>query len=79
MQREIGYIRQASGVERIRYWSGGNLYPHLLEAATCAGLEMNSDWKNPPHADHRLFPGGGAPLAAFWQPQRRGRARFCDP
>ncbi len=47
MQEEIGYLRQASGVERIRYWSGGNLYPHLLEAATCAGLEVNSDWKNP--------------------------------
>lgn len=47
MQGEIGYIRQASGVERIRYWSGGNLYPYLLEVATCAGLEVNSDWKNP--------------------------------
>jgi len=47
MKEEIGYIQQASGVEHVRYWSGGNLYPHLLEAATCAGLEVNSDWKNP--------------------------------
>ncbi len=47
MKEEIGYIRQASGVERVRYWSGGNLYPDLLEAAACAGLDVNSDWKNP--------------------------------
>jgi len=47
MQEEIGYIRQASGVADIRYWSGGNLYPGLIDAAVCAGLDVNSDWKNP--------------------------------
>ncbi len=47
MQEEIGYIQQASGVERVRYWSGGNLYPDLFLAASCAGLDVNSDWKNP--------------------------------
>lgn len=25
----------------------GNLYPQLYEAAACAGLDVNSDWKNP--------------------------------
>ena len=47
MKEEIAYIQQASGVDRIRYWSGGNLYPQLLDAASCAGLDVNSDWKNP--------------------------------
>ena len=53
MEEEIGYITQAtsspqgSGVSDIRYWSGGNLYSDLYEAAECAGLDVNSDWKNP--------------------------------
>ncbi len=47
MKEEIGYITQASGVTGVRYWSGGNLYPSLYEAAECAGLSVNSDWKNP--------------------------------
>ncbi len=47
MEEELGLIREASGVSRIRYWSGGNLYPQLYQAAACAGLDVNSDWKNP--------------------------------
>ncbi len=47
MKQEIALITQASGVTDIRYWSGGNLYPDLFEAAACAGLDVNSDWKNP--------------------------------
>lgn len=47
MKEEIALITQASGVTDIRYWSGGNLYPNLYEAAECAGLSVNSDWKNP--------------------------------
>ncbi len=47
MKQEIALITQASGVSDIRYWSGGNLYPNTYEAAECAGLDVNSDWKNP--------------------------------
>ena len=47
MQEEIGYIQQAGGVDSIRYWSGGNLYPLVMEAAGCAGLDIYGDWKNP--------------------------------
>ena len=47
LKEEIGYITQASGVTDIRYWSGGNLYVDMYEAAECAGLSVNSDWKNP--------------------------------
>lgn len=53
MKQEIALITQATsspqggGVTNIRYWSGGNLYPNTYEAAECAGLEVNSDWKNP--------------------------------
>jgi len=45
MAEEISLIKQAGAAE-VRYWSGGNLYPHLLEAASQAGLEVMSDWKN---------------------------------
>ncbi len=47
MKEEIRFIHMASGVESVRYWSGGNLYPNLFQAASCAGLDVNSDWKNP--------------------------------
>ncbi|MBI2331907.1 MAG: hypothetical protein HYU84_07090 [Chloroflexi bacterium] len=53
LKEEIGYITQATsspqggGVTDIRYWSGGNLYVDIYEAAECAGLDVNSDWKNP--------------------------------
>ncbi len=47
MREEISLVRQASRVQRIRYWSGGNLYPDLYKAAACAGLDVNSDWKDP--------------------------------
>ncbi len=47
MKEEIALIQQASGVSTIRYWSGGNLYSDLFAAAECAGLDVNSDWKNP--------------------------------
>ncbi|MHC1785156.1 MAG: hypothetical protein AB9891_20810 [Anaerolineaceae bacterium] len=53
MKEEIALVELASAspqgedISAIRYWSGGNLYPQLFEAASCAGLSINSDWKNP--------------------------------
>ena len=47
MKEEIGYITQASSAADVRYWSGGNLYVDIYKAASCAGLDVNSDWKNP--------------------------------
>ncbi len=46
-EEEISYIHQAGVEHDVAYWSGGNLYPGLLDAAECAGLSVNSDWKNP--------------------------------
>lgn len=46
MTEEVGFLHEA-GVDEVAYWSGGNLYPEVLEAAECAGLSVNSDWKNP--------------------------------
>lgn len=46
MRAEVGFLHEA-GVDDVTYWSGGNLYPQLFEAAECAGLSVNSDWKNP--------------------------------
>lgn len=47
MKEETEFIRQAGVEDSVRYWSGGNLYPDLLEAASCAGLDVNGDYKNP--------------------------------
>src|SRR4030043_200480 len=46
MAEEISLIKRAGATE-VRYWSGGNLYSHILEAASQAGLEVMSDKKNP--------------------------------
>jgi len=46
MKDEISYITQASGESAVRYWSGGNLYLDVYDAAACAGLDVNSDSKN---------------------------------
>ncbi len=55
MGSQLAKIR-ALGVERVRMFSGGNLYPHVLEAAAAVGLDVMSDWKNPrtQDADPRL-------------------------
>ncbi len=47
MREEISLIQMASGVHEVTYWSGGNLYPRVYQAAACAGLRVNSDWKSP--------------------------------
>jgi len=46
MREEINWLKKA-GATRIRYWSGGNLYPRVLDAANGAGLDAMSDFKNP--------------------------------
>ncbi len=47
MQEQIEFIHRSGVEDPIRYWSGGNLYPQVLQAAANAGLSINSDWKNP--------------------------------
>jgi len=47
MQEEIEIIHRTGVEEPTRYWSGGNLYPQVLQAAAGAGLSINSDWKDP--------------------------------
>lgn len=87
MQQEIGLVRDASGAAAIRYWSGGNLYPDLFRAAACAGLSVNSDWKNPhtqqiPAGMRTLHPwrpaGGtdGTDLSAFLAHDPQGKVVF---
>jgi hypothetical protein len=57
MSEEVASLK-AAGATSVRYWSGGNLYSGLLEAAALAGLDVMSDWKNP-HSQrtHRLVLG----------------------
>jgi peptidoglycan/xylan/chitin deacetylase (PgdA/CDA1 family) len=47
MKEEIDLIHQAGVQNPILYYSGGNLYPDVFEAAAGAGLTINGDWKNP--------------------------------
>lgn len=46
MKSEIDLIKKA-GVSQVSYFSGGNLYPGLLQAASQAGLSIMGDYKNP--------------------------------
>lgn len=83
MREELEWLAKA-GAPRIRYWSGGNLYPGLLEAAAAAGLDVMSDYKNPrrQESDPRLLavnpwrPAGGpseGDLAAFARHDATGK------
>ncbi len=47
LREEVQYAQQAAGGAPVRYWSGGNLYPRVLDAAACAGLDIYGDWKDP--------------------------------
>jgi len=46
MKEQVDLLKQA-GATRIRYWSGGNLYLNLLDAASQAGLDIMGNYKNP--------------------------------
>jgi len=46
MKEEIDLIHSAGVTGPIRYWSGGNSYTGILDAASTAGLMINSDWKD---------------------------------
>lgn len=83
MKEELDWLAKAGG-PRVRYWSGGNLYPGVLEAAAGAGLDVMSDYKNPRRQEGapRLLainpwrPAGGpaeGDLAAFCRHEARGR------
>jgi len=74
-------------VTNIRYWSGGNLYVDVYQAANCAGLDVNSDWKNPDLQEtplefvgiHPWKPSGGTDgvnLTAFTQHDPNGAVVF---
>lgn len=82
MAEEVHWIARAKATS-VRYWSGGNLYGGLLQAAAMAGLEVMSDHKNPHRqtTDARLLgvhpwrPAGGpteSDLAAFASHDPRG-------
>ena len=47
LKEQLDSIARAGVKKPVAYWSGGNLYPQLLQAASNAGLKYNSDFKNP--------------------------------
>lgn len=83
-------IIEALGVDRVRQWSGGNLYSHMLEVAAATGLDVKSDWKDPAtqSIDPRLRkttpwrPAGspnGTDVALFAQHDPAGALVFLPP
>lgn len=83
MKEEIDFIER-NGAPKVRYWSGGNLYRGVLEAAADAGMDVMSDYKNPKtqQSDSRLLtvnpwrPAGGpeeGDLEAFARHDPNGR------
>jgi hypothetical protein len=81
---------KALGVERVRMWSGGNLYPHMLEVAAATGIDVKADWKDPATqlSDPRLKlttpwrPAGspnGTDVAAFARHDPNGLMIFLPP
>ncbi|TPW07894.1 MAG: hypothetical protein FD127_4425 [Acidimicrobiaceae bacterium] len=81
---------EALGVGRVRQWSGGNLYSHMLEVAAATGLDVKSDWKDPAtqSIDPRLRkttpwrPAGspnGTDVALFAQHDPNGAMVFLPP
>lgn len=81
---------EALGVDRVRHWSGGNLYSHMLEVAAATGLDVKSDWKDPAtqSLDPRLKkttpwrPAGspnGTDVALFAQHDPDGAMVFLPP
>jgi peptidoglycan/xylan/chitin deacetylase (PgdA/CDA1 family) len=85
MREEMDLIRKAVGRDvRLRYWSGGNIYPGVLEAASAAGLDVMSDHKNPKKQEtdpallaiHPWRPAGGPgfdDVAAFVRHDPKGK------
>jgi hypothetical protein len=55
VQAQVDMIK-GLGVERVRMWSGGNLYPRMLQVAAATGIDVKADWKDPrtQQADPRL-------------------------
>ena len=81
---------KALGVDRVRQWSGGNLYSHMLEVAEATGLDVKSDWKDPAtqSIDPRLKvttpwrPAGspnGTDVTLFAQHDPNGKLIFLPP
>jgi len=84
MREQIDWLQKACPEAEVRYWSGGNNYPGVLEAATRAGLDVMSDHKNPHR--QRTFPEmlsihpwrpSGGPTAenidSFWKHDPEGK------
>jgi hypothetical protein len=80
MKEEVALLKQA-GATQVRYFSGGNLYGSVLEAAGAAGLEVMSDHKNPrqQRTDERLI--GVVPWRPAGGPRENDVADFArhDP
>ncbi len=47
LREEADAIANAGVKAPVTYWSGGNLYPRVLQAASAAGFKSNGDFKNP--------------------------------
>ncbi|MDI6860430.1 MAG: stalk domain-containing protein [Caldisericia bacterium] len=57
IKEEISLIKKCNVKNEILYMSGGNLYKDLLKAASCAGIKIIGDYKNPKtqETDYRII------------------------
>jgi len=78
MAEEIDWLEQA-GATSVRYWSGGNLYPGVLEAAQQAGLDVMSDYKNPRLQETDAAVVGVNPWRPAGGPDGSDLSRFATP
>ncbi len=75
---EIDWLEQA-GAESVRYWSGGNLYPGVLDAAQQVGLNVMSDYKNPKLQETDAAVVGVNPWRPAGGPDGTDLSRFATP
>jgi peptidoglycan/xylan/chitin deacetylase (PgdA/CDA1 family) len=78
MAEEIDWLEQA-GATSVHYWSGGNLYPGVLEAAQQAGLDAMSDYKNPRLQETDAAVVGVNPWRPTGGPNGTDLSRFATP
>ena len=81
IREEISILEQTGVAGPVRYWSGGNLYPGILQAASGEGLDVMSDYRHPRTGQTNPLVLGVNPWRPSGGPNNRELAAFArnDP